>query len=117
MKFLLVRLLATAGLLWVLMQLFPGRFDVTNGLTGLAVVMLVLGLLNAVARPVLSLLTLPVALLSGLIASLLVNLGLLLLCARLLEVTGLDTRLIMTDWTVTFAAAAAMGLLHWLLKR
>lgn len=117
MKLILLRLLATAGLLWVLMQIFPGRFEVTNGLTGFVVVMLVLGLLNAVVRPVLSLLTLPVALLSGLIASLLVNLGLLLLCARLLEQLELSTRIVMADWTVTFAAAAAMGLLHWLLKR
>ncbi len=117
MKLLLLRLLATAGLLWVLMQIFPGRFEVTNGLTGFVVVMLALGLLNAVVRPVLSLLTLPVALLSGLIASLLVNLALLLICARLLGQLELSTRIVMADWTVTFAAAAAMGLLHWLLKR
>ncbi len=116
MKHLLLRLVATAGLLWFLMQIFPGRFDVTNGITGLIVVMLVLGLLNAVVRPVLSLLVLPLSLLSGLIASLLVNLGLLLVAVRLLEVLNLSTQIRIADWTVTFAVAAAMGLLHWLLK-
>ncbi len=117
MKALLLRLLATAGLLWILMLVFPGRFEVTNGLTGLIVVMLMFGLLNAIVRPVLALVTLPVALISGLVASLIVNLLILLLCQRLLEALDLSTQMTLNGWGVTFAVAGTMGLLHWLLKR
>lgn len=117
MKHLLLRLLATAGVLWLLTSLFPTGFQVTNGLTGFIVIWLVLGILNAVVRPLLSIVTLPVAILSGFLASLIVNLLILLLCAKILQGLETQTQLIMVGWTATLVAAAAMGLLHWLLKK
>ncbi len=116
-KSLLLRLLATAGLLWLLTQMFPTGFQVTNGLTGFVMIWLVLGILNAVVRPLLAIVTLPVAILSGFLASLIVNLLILVLCAKVLQGLETQTQLIMVGWTPTLVAAAAMGLLHWLLKK
>lgn len=56
----LVRLIVNAAALWVAAQLVPGI--VVTGLTPLLLAALVLGLINAVVRPVLLILTLPLTL-------------------------------------------------------
>ena len=58
----LVRLIVNAAALWVAAQLVPGL--VITGLTPLILAALVLGLINAIVRPVLVILTLPLTLLT-----------------------------------------------------
>ncbi len=62
MKFLL-RLLATAAALWIATQIVPG-VEHTGPWASLLLVALVFGLLNAVVRPLLKLLTCPLILLT-----------------------------------------------------
>ncbi len=62
MKFLL-RLLATAAALWIATQIVPG-VEHTGPWVSLLLVALVFGLLNAVVRPLLKLLTCPLILLT-----------------------------------------------------
>lgn len=56
----LLRLVVNAAALWVAAQLVPGI--VVTGLTPLLLAALVLGLINAIVRPVLVILTLPLTL-------------------------------------------------------
>ena len=56
----LLRLVVNAAALWVAAQLVPGI--VVTGLTPLLLAALVLGLINAVVRPILVILTLPLTL-------------------------------------------------------
>jgi putative membrane protein len=56
----LLRLVVNAAALWVAAQLVPGM--VVTGLTPLLLAALVLGLINAIVRPVLLILTLPLTL-------------------------------------------------------
>lgn len=58
----LLRLVVNAAALWVAAQLVPGI--VVTGLTPLLLAALVLGLINAIVRPVLLILTLPLTLLT-----------------------------------------------------
>jgi putative membrane protein len=58
----LLRLIVNAAALWVAAQLVPGI--VVTGLTPLLLAALVLGLINAIVRPVLLILTLPLTLLT-----------------------------------------------------
>ena len=58
----LLRLIVNAAALWVAAQLVPGI--VVTGLTPLFLAALVLGLINAVVRPVLLVLTLPLTLIT-----------------------------------------------------
>ena len=58
----LVRLVVNAAALWVAAQLVPGI--VVTGLTPLLLAALVLGLINAVVRPILVILTLPLTLIT-----------------------------------------------------
>jgi putative membrane protein len=58
----LLRLIVNAAALWVAAQLVPGI--VVTGLTPLLLAALVLGLINAIVRPVLIILTLPLTLLT-----------------------------------------------------
>jgi len=58
----LLRLIVNAAALWVAAQLVPGI--VVAGLTPLLLAALVLGLINAIVRPVLVILTLPLTLLT-----------------------------------------------------
>ena|SRR5688500_5165927 len=62
MRFLL-RILATAAALWIATQIVPGVTH-TGPWTSLLLVALVFGLLNAVVRPILKLLTCPLILLT-----------------------------------------------------
>jgi putative membrane protein len=58
----LLRLIVNAAALWVAAQLVPGI--VVAGLTPLLLAALVLGLINAIVRPILIILTLPLTLLT-----------------------------------------------------
>jgi putative membrane protein len=60
---LLLRLVITAAALWVAVQIVPG-IHYTGGAAGLLAVALVFGVLNAVLRPILMVLTCPLVLLT-----------------------------------------------------
>ncbi|MBW6455726.1 MAG: phage holin family protein [Trueperaceae bacterium] len=61
---LLIRWALNAAALWLTVQLLPGVTIAAGGLGPLLIAALVVGLVNAVVRPVMVLLTLPVTLLT-----------------------------------------------------
>lgn len=102
MRFLL-RLLITAAALWVAVRFIPG-IDYTGHWAGLIAVALVFGLVNAVIRPILFMLTCPLVL---------VTLGLFVFVLNgiMLWVTSALSGALGIDFTVTGIVPAILGAL------
>ncbi len=88
MRFLL-RLLATAAALWVAVSLVPG-IVYANGVLGLLGVALVFGVVNAIIRPILRILTFPVVVLTLGLFIFVLNAFLLWLTAQLAQALGIE---------------------------
>jgi len=99
----LIRLLVTAASLWAAVELVPGIAHEGDwpGLLGVA---LVFGVVNAVVRPVLALLTCPLVLLTLGLFIFVLNAAMLALTAAIATSLGLD-------FTVTGFGAALLGAL------
>jgi putative membrane protein len=90
MRFLL-RLLATAAALWIATQIVPG-VEHTGQWTSLLLVALVFGVLNAVVRPILKVLTCPLILLTLGLFTFVINALMLWLTSAVSESLGLGFR-------------------------
>lgn len=88
MKGLVLRLVITALALWVAVQLVPG-IDFTGSALALLGVSLVFGAVNAVLKPILTVLTCPLIFLTLGLFTLVLNALLLLATARLSQALGL----------------------------
>ena len=80
---LLIRFAFAAGGLWAASQLIPGIS--VDGVGSLLAAALILGLINAIVRPVLILLTLPITIVTLGLFLLVINAGMLMLTAALLN--------------------------------
>jgi putative membrane protein len=80
---LLIRFAFAAGGLWAASQLIPGIS--VDGVGSLLWAAFILGIINAVVRPVLILLTLPISILTLGLFLLVINAGMLMLTAALLH--------------------------------
>ena len=86
--FLLIRLLINAGALWAATQVVSG-ISFTGGLARFLVVALVFGLLNALVRPILLLLSLPLLILTLGLFTFVLNALILMLLGSLSGALGL----------------------------
>ncbi len=86
--YLLLRLLINAGALWAATTLVPG-ISFTGDLGRFLVVALVFGLLNALVRPILLLLSLPLLILTLGLFTFVLNAGILMLLGALSDRLGL----------------------------
>ena len=103
----LVRLIINAAALWVAAQLVPGI--VVTGLTPLLLAALVLGLINAIVRPVLVILTLPLTLVTLGLFIFVLNAFCLWLTSRL--VPGFEVQ----TFTAAFFGALVISVISWIL--
>ncbi len=85
----IIRLLITAAALWVAEAIVPG-IDYQGGIGGMLAVALIFGIVNAVVRPILVLLTCPLVLLTLGLFLLVLNALLLLLTGALSGALGID---------------------------
>lgn len=83
-----IRVLVNALALWAADALLPG-ISATGGLTNLLLVAIVFGLLNAIIRPILALLTCPLQLLTLGLFTIVLNAGMLWLLGRVSGTLGL----------------------------
>jgi putative membrane protein len=95
------RLVITAAALWAAVELVPG-IDHTGSLTSLLLVALVFGVVNAVIRPVLMLLTCPLVLLT-------LGLFIFVLNALMLWLTGALSQALGLGFTVSGFFPALIG--------
>lgn len=103
----LLRLVVNAAALWVAAQLVPGI--VVTGLTPLLLAALVLGLINAVVRPVLLILTLPLTLVTLGLFIFVLNAFCLWLTSRI--VPGLDVQ----TFGAALLGALVVSIVSWVL--
>lgn len=108
---LVVKLLVTALAVWVAVQIVDG-LDYRGGWVGLLVIALVLALVNALARPLVTLLSLPIVLLT-------LGLFLLVINALMLGLTIwisdlLDLGLTSTGFAATFLGALVVTVVSWI---
>ena len=80
---LLIRFAFAAGGLWAASQLIPGIS--VDGVGSLVAAVFILGIINAVVRPVLVILTLPITIVTLGLFPLVINAGMLMLTAALLH--------------------------------
>jgi putative membrane protein len=108
-----VRILINAAALWVAVQLLDGfNYDLEgDSWLGFLVVALLLGVLNAVVKPIVTLLSLPAVLLTLGLFLLVVNAIVLALTVWLAEVLGLPLTSDGFGWT--FLAALIVSLVSW----
>jgi putative membrane protein len=79
---LLIRLLINAIAIWLTSVLLPG-FELVGGTVGLIIVAIIFGLVNAVIRPIVTLLTLPISCLTLGLFTLVINALMVMLTAWL----------------------------------
>jgi putative membrane protein len=103
----LVRLIVNAAALWVAAQLVPGI--VVAGVTPLLLAALVLGLINAIVRPVLVILTFPLTLVTLGLFIFVLNAFCLWLTSRL--VPGFEIR----SFGAAFVGALVISAVSWIL--
>ncbi len=109
MRFFLIKLGVNALALWLTSQLVSGVFfERGAGLWDVLLAALVLGLVNALIRPLLLLLTLPITLLTLGLFALVVNAAVLWLVAAV-------TRLDLTGFGGAFWGALVLAIVSWLL--
>ena len=87
---LLIRIVINAIGLWVATQLLPGISITGNYLTTLIVVAVVFGVVNAVIKPIISILTCPLYILTLGLFTFVVNALMLLLTGRIVGLLGLS---------------------------
>lgn len=92
MSKLIIRLVINAVALWVasyvVNQITPGGMYVTTQLTGLLIVALIFGLVNALIKPIVQLLTCPINFFTLGLFTLVINAVMLLLTSRLTALTA-----------------------------
>lgn len=92
MSKLLIRLIINAVALWVasqaVNQVWPGGMSVTTELPGIVIVALIFGLVNALIKPIVELLTCPINFFTLGLFTLVVNAGMLLLTNYLTDYIG-----------------------------
>jgi putative membrane protein len=103
----ILRLIVNAAALWVAAQLIPGI--AVTGLTPLLLAALVLGLINAIVRPILLVLTLPLTLLTLGLFIFILNAFCLWLTSRI--VTGF----VVETFAAAFLGALVVSVVSWLL--
>lgn len=108
---LLIRWLANAVALFITVQLIPGiRF--TGSVPNLLLVALVFGIVNAVLKPILTVLTCPLILLTLGLFALVLNGAMLLVTAALSEHWGLGFSV--TGWVPAILGGLMMGVVSFL---
>ncbi|MBI5494534.1 MAG: phage holin family protein [Deltaproteobacteria bacterium] len=109
---LVLRLVLVAGVFIAVSRYVPG-FRVANWTTAV-IAALVFGLLNATVKPVLKLVALPVTLLTLGLFGLVINAGLMALCAFLVPGFGIDGFLpALIGWFLVSVGSAVVG---WVLR-
>ncbi|MCA1736645.1 MAG: phage holin family protein [Actinobacteria bacterium] len=85
----IIRVLVNAAALWVTAQIVPG-IDLTADIWQILLIALVFGLVNAVIKPILKILSLPVLIITLGLFAIVINMALLALTAGLMDGLTVD---------------------------
>jgi putative membrane protein len=123
----LLRVLVTAASFWVAMWILPGMEVATDAgqpdtgevVIGLLIVSVVFGLVNAIVRPIVSLLSLPVTCLTLGLFTLIINAAMLFLTVWLTSFLPVYVTIDSFFWTAILAAliiSVASTIMNWLVS-
>jgi putative membrane protein len=108
---IIVKLLITAAAVWVAVQLVEG-LEFTGGWLNLLVIAVILAVVNALARPIVTILSLPIVLLTLGLFLLVINAVMLGITVWLSREFGLG--LTSTGFQATFLGALVITLVSWI---
>ena len=115
---IIIRVLINAVALAVTAYILPG-FELTGGIPGLLLVAVIFGIVNALIRPIVSLLSFPITCLTLGIFSLVINAGMLLLTGLIagnyLDISGSIFESFLTALIAGIIISIVSALLSWLL--
>lgn len=105
-------------LVYLLTKVIPSQFEVTGGIQAMVVVGILVMFFNAILRPILSIVTLPLKLFANLIAIIIVNGGILYAVVQITKLMdpSLITLTIGGGFFGWIIASMVFGFLNWLLK-
>jgi len=116
---LLVRIIIKRVALAVPAYLLGSRMEMSGGFTGLLIVSLIFGIVNAFIRPIVKLFSLPITCLTLGLFTLVINAGMLLLTAflagSLLNIIGGAWDKIVTSFIAALIISIISGVLSWFL--
>jgi putative membrane protein len=111
----IIRLLVNAAALWVATQIIPGiAIGGTNYLVTLLVVALIFGVVNALVKPILTILTLPITILTLGLFIFILNALMLLLTSAIAGALGLDFRV--NGFIPALLGAIVIGIVSFILS-
>jgi putative membrane protein len=108
---LILKLLITAGAVWIAVRLLDG-LDYSGGWLGLLVIAVILAVVNALARPIVTLLSLPIVLLTLGLFLLVINALMFGLTIWISDQFGLG--LTSTGFAATFLGALIVTVVSWI---
>lgn len=118
MTSLIIRPFLNIVLVAALAYLLPNHFVVGGGFTGILIIGILIGIFNILIKPILSIITLPIRLLSDILASIIVNSLFLWFVEGIVQ--GIDVQIVTLDIRGGFfgflLVAAVFGLLNWIMK-
>lgn len=118
MTSLIIRPFLNILLVAALAYLLPNHFVVGGGFIGILIVGILIGIFNILIKPILSIITLPIRLLSDILASIIVNSLFLWFVEGIVQ--GIDVQIVTLDIRGGFfgflLVAAVFGLLNWIMK-
>ena len=116
---LLLRIIINMVALAATAYLMGSRMEMTGGFTGLLIVSLIFGVVNAFIRPIVNLFSLPITCLTLGLFTLVINAGMLLLTAflagSLLTITGSAWDKLVTSFLAAIVISIISGVLSWFL--
>lgn len=118
MTSLIIRPFLNIVLVAALAYLLPNHFVVGGGFIGILIIGILIGIFNILIKPILSIITLPIRLLSDILASIIVNSLFLWFVEGIVQ--GIDVQIVTLDIRGGFfgflLVAAVFGLLNWIMK-
>ncbi len=90
MKRFIIHLAANAGALYLITRLLEGSFAITGGIKGYLIAALIIGVVNALVKPVLKLLSLPFVILTLGLFSIVINVVMLILSRYILNAFAIE---------------------------
>jgi len=116
---ILLRILINAIAFYILIYFFPERFTTTGGVFGILLVAVIFGLVNALIRPIINFISLPITCLTLGLFTLVINAAMLLLTALLsggyFDITGSFFDQLLWAFIGAIIISIVSGILSWFL--
>ena len=120
MRTFILRVVINAAALWVAAYVinivFPGGFNLTDRVSDLLLVALIFGVINALIRPIVKLLTCPLQMLTLGLFTFVINAAMLLLTQRVVQQYVSPEAIAVSDFSIAFLAGIIISIVSTILS-